>query len=450
MTSSYEFSRPRAWLFWATLTLVAVSTVGCSTDTARFAQNPNANPYATQSGGASGDVTGSIPHVQSAPVGHVESRPLAQASPLPPPTRTASATPAAVSGGGRGLAPYQPPAADVTGSVPAAAPRAAPARPAWDWDGGTPITVGTGQTVESLSHKYGVPADAIRQANGLSGTAGLRPGQRLVIPRLNHPLVATAAPPAAHPAAAPHLATPPASAKSAVVATSHVHIVAPGETLIKIAKHYNKSLVEIAKANNIPPYTKVSLGDRLVIPGVRAQAAAQPAPAALHAPAVEPQRTATAEPPQKVQVVTPEPPAATSPVKSAEPAGAMAGFRWPVRGRVIAGFGPKPNGQQNDGINVAVPEGTPIKAAEDGVVAYAGNELKGYGNLVLIRHSNGYVTAYAHASELLVKRNDQVKRGQVIARAGQTGSVTSPQLHFEVRKGSAPVDPMPLLDHVGG
>ena len=121
------------------------------------------------------------------------------------------------------------------------------------------------------------------------------------------------------------------------------------------------------------------------------------------------------------------------------------GFRWPVKGRVIAGFGPKPNGQQNDGINLAVPEGTPVKAAEDGVVAYAGNELKGYGNLVLVRHPNGYVTAYAHAKELLVKRGDQVKRGQVIANSGQTGNVDTPQLHFEVRKGPAPLDPMPLL-----
>ena len=100
---------------------------------------------------------------------------------------------------------------------------------------------------------------------------------------------------------------------------------------------------------------------------------------------------------------------------------------------------------QNDGINLAVPEGTPVKAADDGVVAYAGNELKGYGNLVLIRHANGYVTAYAHAKELLVKRGDQIKRGQVIANSGQTGNVDTPQLHFEVRKGPAPLDPMPLL-----
>jgi murein DD-endopeptidase MepM/ murein hydrolase activator NlpD len=93
-----------------------------------------------------------------------------------------------------------------------------------------------------------------------------------------------------------------------------------------------------------------------------------------------------------------------------------------------------------------VPENTPVKAAEDGIVAYAGNELKGYGNLVLVRHPNGYVTAYAHAKELLVKRGDQVKRGQVIARSGQTGNVNTPQLHFEIRKGSSPLDPTRFLN----
>jgi murein DD-endopeptidase MepM/ murein hydrolase activator NlpD len=100
---------------------------------------------------------------------------------------------------------------------------------------------------------------------------------------------------------------------------------------------------------------------------------------------------------------------------------------------------------QNDGINLAVPEGTPVKAAEDGVVAYAGNELKGYGNLVLVRHANGFVTAYANASDILVKRGETVKRGQVIAHSGQTGNVTSPQLHFEIRKGATPVDPAQYL-----
>jgi murein DD-endopeptidase MepM/ murein hydrolase activator NlpD len=115
-------------------------------------------------------------------------------------------------------------------------------------------------------------------------------------------------------------------------------------------------------------------------------------------------------------------------------------FRWPVKGRVIQDFG-----QNSDGINISVPEGTEVKAAEDGVVAYAGNELKGYGNLILIRHPNGYVTAYGHAKDLEVKKGDAVKRGQTIATAGQTGNVTSPQLLFEVRKGAAPVNPRQYL-----
>lgn len=125
---------------------------------------------------------------------------------------------------------------------------------------------------------------------------------------------------------------------------------------------------------------------------------------------------------------------------------ALPTFRWPVRGKVVTGYGVKTNGKYNDGINLRVPLGTPVKAAEDGVVAYAGNELKRYGNLVLIRHSNGYITAYAHASELLVKLGDTIKRGQVIAKSGQSGEVESPQLHFEIRKGSTPVDPLQFLN----
>ncbi|KZL19128.1 Murein hydrolase activator NlpD precursor [Pseudovibrio axinellae] len=120
-------------------------------------------------------------------------------------------------------------------------------------------------------------------------------------------------------------------------------------------------------------------------------------------------------------------------------------FRWPVRGRIISDFGVKPGGSRNDGINLAVPSGTGIKAAEDGTIVYAGNELKGFGNLVLIRHDNGWVSAYAHNKELKVRRGDVVRRGQTIAMAGATGSVTQPQLHFELRKANKPVDPMNYL-----
>lgn len=117
-------------------------------------------------------------------------------------------------------------------------------------------------------------------------------------------------------------------------------------------------------------------------------------------------------------------------------------FRWPARGRVIDGFSGK---GRSEGIKIAVPEGTPVRASEGGTVAYAGNALKAYGNLVLIRHDNGYVSAYAHNSDLNVRRGDRVNRGQVIARSGQSGNVASPQLHFELRKGAEPVDPMTYL-----
>ena len=120
-------------------------------------------------------------------------------------------------------------------------------------------------------------------------------------------------------------------------------------------------------------------------------------------------------------------------------------FRWPVRGRIISGFGKKASGERNDGINLAVPEGTSVKAAEDGEVIYSGNELKSYGNLILIRHDNGWVSAYAHNSELKVRRGDKIRRGQIVALSGMSGGVTTPQVHFELRKDATPVDPLSYL-----
>jgi murein DD-endopeptidase MepM/ murein hydrolase activator NlpD len=243
-----------------------------------------------------------------------------------------------------------------------------------------------------------------------------------------------------------------ASSRPTGQSESGTHTVAPGETMIGIAKRYNVSLKDLAKANRVEPHTQVKMGDRLVIPG-RTPSAKAPALAAKPAPApAQSQSKAAAAPATKVASTEPSHTArAVNPTADVQDeakssASGSPSFRWPVRGRIIAGFGPKPNGQQNDGINLSVPEGTPIKAAEDGVVAYAGNELKGYGNLVLIRHPNGFVTAYAHASELLVKRGDTIKRGQIIAKAGQTGTVSSPQVHFEIRKGSSPVDPTQYLN----
>jgi murein DD-endopeptidase MepM/ murein hydrolase activator NlpD len=197
---------------------------------------------------------------------------------------------------------------------------------------------------------------------------------------------------------------------------------------------------------------------KLTVPGAKTAAiapAAQPAMAAVAVPpaaalaAPASRMAAAGGAPQSArlaQATATEDAADATPVKATEATGALPTFRWPVRGKVITSYGAKTNGKSNDGINLAVPEGTPVKAAEDGVVAYSGNELKGYGNLVLVRHSNGYVTAYAHASELLVKRGDTIKRGQIIAKSGQSGEVGSPQLHFEIRKGSSPVDPLQFLN----
>lgn len=137
----------------------------------------------------------------------------------------------------------------------------------------------------------------------------------------------------------------------------------------------------------------------------------------------------------QVAAVTPTAPAATG----------NGQFGWPVQGQVVSKFGATADGLRNDGINISAPAGAPVVAAADGVVAYAGNELRGFGNMILIRHADGWVTAYAHNQSLSVKKGDTVKRGQTIARVGQTGNVTSPQLHFEIRKGTAAQDPMKYL-----
>ena len=238
-----------------------------------------------------------------------------------------------------------------------------------------------------------------------------------------------------------------------------VHVVNRGDTLISIARRNHVSVAELAQANNLEPSAKLKLGTKLTVPGAKTAAAAPAAqPAAVAAaqpvaawrrplprwPRLRPvRRKARGWRRRRRRSRKPQP---RAPVKAAEATGALPTFRWPVRGKVITSYGAKTNGKSNDGINLAVPEGTPVKAAEDGVVAYSGNELKGYGNLVLVRHANGYVTAYAHASELLVKRGDTIKRGQVIAKSGQSGEVGSPQLHFEIRKGSTPVDPLQFLN----
>jgi murein DD-endopeptidase MepM/ murein hydrolase activator NlpD len=436
--------RSANWPQLVAISLIGIAVAGCSADSGRFNEGfGSSNPPA-----ARGDVTGSI---QSAPSSHVESRPL---------PRLGSADDG-TSGGGRGMGSYQPPG-EVTGSIATPPP---PPPPTWTWEGGTPITVEPGETLEIIAHRHGVPVSAIMQANNITSPAMVRPGQHLVIPRYHSGPGASVATEPHYTSSVATVAAPVGPPRTALAAPSSVHVVAPGETLNSIARLYNKPVMVLAKVNNIPPTTMVRVGDRIIIPDTRGAprpAVASTAPVMSAPPATSaPLRTqpaitqsggpslASQDSPLSARVAAPTAGMPTSAVeataKSAD-AGDGPGFRWPVRGRVIQAFGPKPNGLQNDGINLAVPEGTPIKAADDGVVAYAGNELKGYGNLVLVRHANGFVTAYAHASDILVKRGDSVKRGQVIAHSGQTGNVTSPQLHFEIRKGATPVDPAQYLN----
>jgi murein DD-endopeptidase MepM/ murein hydrolase activator NlpD len=257
------------------------------------------------------------------------------------------------------------------GTPPSAKP---PARPMTQTNGPR-VTVQRGDTLSSLSRRYGVSVDAIQSANNLAD-GRLREGQVLVMPGAN---MATAS------------RTPAAPA--------------PAQT------------------------AEASVGARKV------KTTTIPAPGA---PSASTNSTTNAAP--KVASKTPQQVASTKQLPNPEP---MSGnsFRWPVKGRIISGFGTKSDGGHNDGINISVPQGTPVKAAENGVVAYAGSELKGYGNLVLVRHANNWVSAYANNEALLVARGEQVRRGQVIAKAGTSGQVTQPQVHFELRKGSRPVDP---------
>jgi murein DD-endopeptidase MepM/ murein hydrolase activator NlpD len=443
----------------AVLALISFSFAGCSADMqSRLSQSNFSNPF-------SSDQTGSV---QQAPPPQRElpqySRPQTQpgyyqSQPLAPPAVSAPQSypvsgGGGVSGGGRGVSSYAPPAQphlETTATVP---PRSvAVAQPA----GGTKIIVGTSDTLDVIAKRYHVTPQAILAANGYKGPRALSPGQQLIIP---HPGATAAAPaPLMAPVAAAPAMAPAAKPVAVMAAPSSMHFVNRGDTLASIARKNHISSAELARANGLAPEAKLKLGTKLTVPGARTAAVAAPVGAApvvgtlqpvAAAPAPATKMAAVAVPAQSARLAQAttnvEEKPAEAPAKAAETTSALPTFRWPVRGKVVTTYGAKTNGKSNDGINLAVPEGTPVKAAEDGVVAYSGNELKGYGNLVLVRHSNGYVTAYAHASELMVKRGDTIKRGQVIAKSGQSGEVASPQLHFEIRKGSSPVDPLQFLN----
>jgi murein DD-endopeptidase MepM/ murein hydrolase activator NlpD len=444
------------------LALMSIGFAGCSGDMqTRLSQDYLSNPFASEAAGTVPPAPIERRELQRNPRPQPQPQYQYQSQALPPPIAVPQSNPTAsagVSGGGHGLASYAPPARpplETTGTVAprsvAASHGAGQGAAQGTGQGATTIIVGTSDTLDTLSRRYNVSSAAILQANGYKGPRTLSPGQQLIIP---HPTAVVAAPAVAP---APAL-TAPASRAVAVAAAPTVHVVNRGDTLLSIARRNHVPVGELARANHLEPSAKIRLGMKLTVPGAKTAAiapAAQPAMAAVAVPpaaalaAPASRMAAAGGAPQSArlaQATATEDAADATPAKATEATGALPTFRWPVRGKVITSYGAKTNGKSNDGINLAVPEGTPVKAAEDGVVAYSGNELKGYGNLVLVRHSNGYVTAYAHASELLVKRGDTIKRGQIIAKSGQSGEVGSPQLHFEIRKGSSPVDPLQFLN----
>ncbi|HUZ71695.1 MAG TPA: LysM peptidoglycan-binding domain-containing M23 family metallopeptidase [Stellaceae bacterium] len=304
------------------------------------------------------------------------------------------------------------------------------------------ITVVGGETLYGVSRRYGVPLRAIIDANNLRPPFLLLAGTSLVLPQ---------------------------------VAT---HVVRPGDTLTSVARDNGVDVSTLARTNHLAPPYVIRTGEALILPApvATAQAGAGPAPPPVAAaPVATVAMAPLTAPPPRVAVVpfAPPPPLAARPGKAARPTVAATpapaplpvptpmppakpaeatapppplkvsdqGFIWPVHGRIVAAYGAGPQGTHNDGIDIAAREGTPVLAADSGEVAYAGNELRGYGNLILIKHPNGFITAYAHNETLLVQRGEHVRRGQIIARVGATGAVSQPQLHFEIRRGVRALDP---------
>lgn len=266
------------------------------------------------------------------------------------------------------------------------------------------VTVQRGDSVYLIARRFGVPLKALIKNNRLSPPYILYPGQVL---KLDAPAI---------------------------------HVVQRGDSLYAISRRYGVDMRALAKKNDLrSPYT-IFPGQQLRVPGPFVTAATSGIEDVL-----SPRPNSVTQP--KRGPLSRAPVASVPPLGAPPPPPSRAGSRfvWPVEGNILAKYGPSGKGLHNDGINIAVAKGASVKAAENGVVAYSGNELQGFGNLLLVKHADGWMTAYAHNDELLVKRGEQVKRGQVISRAGSSGNVRTSQLHFELRRGTKAVDPLKYL-----
>lgn len=357
---------------------------------------------------------------------------------------------------------------------------------------GAAIEVQRGDTIYGLSRRHHVTISELMSVNELKSPM-IRPGQKLYLPagiqsggQPSGPVVANAdhgTPSTAVRNIRPSRPAPIAAARPIAPTAgdwSGSYTIQPGDSLYVIAARHRIKYRDLQRVNRITDVRKIRPGTVIKVPGdgrsaatelrtaeithgASRAAAASPTPTRISAQTAEP-----VAPPSRVSGVkvlnADQPPRPVTAVERREekvaaapriaPSAAPAGqshatkLRWPVKGRIVQGFGPRVDGGHNDGVDVSVPMGTDVLAAEDGVVAYAGGEVKTYGNLVLVRHQNGLVTAYAYNDKILVQRGDRVKRGQPIAKAGKTGSTDRPQLHFEVRVGAKPVDPVPYLERM--
>jgi murein DD-endopeptidase MepM/ murein hydrolase activator NlpD len=236
------------------------------------------------------------------------------------------------------------------------------------------------------------------------------------------------------------------------------YVVKNKDTVDSIARRYGVSPQSIIERNNISDPAKIQPGQTLAVPGARVvtpeSASAETQTAAASGPRgpvqketlAPPPGTTSSEPPNPARPAPGEPTPLSPAAATAPPEGPAPRFIWPVHGKILSGYGTSAGGQKNDGIDIAVEKGTPVKAADGGTVLYAGNDVAQLGNLLLVQHSAGYITAYANNDELVVKKGDTVKKGEVIAKAGSSGTVPSPRLHFEIRRGgNKTIDPMTML-----
>ena len=427
---------------------------GCNSQNSRFSD---------------GVFTGIVPSAvgnQTSVAGDPGGFPAAPGSPAVDPVNTGSVTPPASvgprsSGSTLAAVPLPSPAAAGEMARDAGTP-AAPSRGPGGWTatGGTRVTVGSGETIYNLSRRYGVPATEIMKANGITDASSIKVGQAIVIPQYiygrNAPVSAPDNDPNTRNAAAgtvktasvgaqnlqPSAASGAENSPSAKPSASSTHAssanytVQSGDSLIRISKQTGASVEDIQRANGLSG-SSIRVGQVLTIPGSGSHSGATgTANAAGKSKQAQPAKTATVTDATKDTQLASATPKTTGIDK----------LRWPVKGQVMTGFGANSNGRKSDGIDISVPEGTPVKAAENGVVIYAGSGLKEYGNTVLVRHDNGLVTVYGYASELTVQRGDKVTRGEVVALSGMSGDANRPKLHFEIRKDAKPVDPTTYLE----